>query len=127
MSNILKHTTLGEIIFSKTNLITVDAKDNIEKVLQVMSDNGISSVPVFHSGKAQFIGMVEIWDLMSVFAFASFHTPKTQSPEQEEKFEPLKFSAFTMQDVLDDITRTRSLYVYEPSSSLEVGLKPMVI
>lgn len=124
MSRLLKTTPLGDLVFSKRTLIQVEPKETLENALHLMQESNITCIPVYNSLKGQYLGMIDVWDIMSMFAFCSFFTNKIEHPKVED-LEEFKFGKATVSDVLDLSERTRYLNIFEPSAPLQTAIRTM--
>ena len=64
------------MIKNKQELIQVDTKDTLEKVLQLLNDKNILAAPVFDAKKNQYVGIVDVFDIMTMIALGSFFSGK---------------------------------------------------
>jgi CBS domain-containing protein len=67
----LDQTKVEDLLESDFKLITAKSTDTIFDVLKLLKEKHISSVPIFDTKKQTFLGMVDIFDLLSVLIFVN--------------------------------------------------------
>jgi len=132
----LQNVHIGDIIFDKTELIRIDDDASLEEFNNKLVQFNILSMPVWSKEKNQYLGFLDVFDLIS---FISFGTKYNQKPKDEKYFSHSmaiklpEWSGTTVGELLritqqatlnSDSSRDGHIYVFEPYELVTRLLKP---
>jgi len=121
----LHNTLLGDLVFSKKELLHLDVDLTIGDALQYLKDHDILAAPVFNGKNCQYVGMVDTWDIMTTFALCRYCEDLIENPDADNLQDAHIFNQYKIKDLLEELPSTKKLYVFEPTDSLGFIMKPM--
>jgi len=111
----LRTINLGEIAFDKKDMITVSSDARIEEVAKMMKEHNVLSLPVFDSQKKQYIGIVDVLDIVGYTIWGTAFA----SRQPDVAFAKFEFSIDTIGEVVAKSDRAKKLIVCEPTDTLD--------
>lgn len=124
LCNFFSHITVGG--FPKTSknggkVIQVKSTDNLKEVMGVLVDNNIYSAPIYDEDVEQYIGMVDMGDIVD-FISKNFEETQMLGKGFEAIFNQAeKFISARVIDVIAESQRTPFVPISEHSNMLEVA------
>jgi CBS-domain-containing membrane protein len=118
MAALLQATTLGTLIFDKKELVQVDVGTKVEDAIKLMKEKCILSVPVFDPEKCQYIGLLDMFDVMRYTTLGIFE----ESAFRDKLFSNYQFRSATVKEIIERSCRGKIL-VLEASDPLELAFK----
>lgn len=112
---ILSTVTLGELVASKTSIITVRNDQPLAEVVGIFHKNNILSAPV-RDQSGSIIGIVDMFQIMTAVVFGGFF--KTGVLD-DQVFEKSSFEKLNAADVLGLSEEGKSVWIYNPEEPLE--------
>jgi len=106
---------LGEIAFDKKEMITVTSDTRIEDVAKMLKEHNVLSFPVFDSQKKQYIGIVDVLDIVGYTIWGTAFATRTPDPS----FAKFEFSIDTVGEIVAKSERAKKLIVCEPTDTLD--------
>jgi len=119
MAESVLRTTLGELIFDKNALIQVSSETTVEDAAKMMKKHNIISAPVFDSSKGQYIGIIDMFEIMRFTAVGFFE----ESIFKDDLFTKFEFSKETVGDLVQKSQRCQRILSYEGSEPIIAAIR----
>ena len=117
MNKVLQ-TTLGELIFDKKELIFAQSHMKVEEVAEIMKKKDILSVPVWDEDKRQYIGLVDMFEIMR-FAIAGI---TEEQVFRDDLFTKFQWSEETVGELVSKSSRAQRICVFNTTDPLQAAL-----
>eukprot|EP00013_Stygamoeba_regulata_P028216 CAMPEP_0177652176 /NCGR_PEP_ID=MMETSP0447-20121125/12969_1 /TAXON_ID=0 /ORGANISM="Stygamoeba regulata, Strain BSH-02190019" /LENGTH=304 /DNA_ID=CAMNT_0019155361 /DNA_START=64 /DNA_END=978 /DNA_ORIENTATION=- len=122
--NFLSHRTVGELVFDKRKLIQVDSNDKVVDVCTKMMFENIRSCPVYNSEKKEYVGVVDMMDVIIPLAFTNYF--ENQTVEQAQ-FSAYKALSTSVGDIVGLNPEGSRLWIYEGVTPIIETLRPLAL
>jgi CBS domain-containing protein len=118
---LLERTTIGEVITTKPNLISVFSDTPISECLRILHEKNILAVPVFSKPEGSCIGIVDVFDIMRFTALGFFE----DRIYNDELFEEFNFAGETAGDLIAKSAHSQDVFSLNYHESMLDALKLM--
>lgn len=112
---------MGEIIFDKKELISVNTDTKIEEVAKIMKDRDILSVPVWDNAKHQYVGLLDVFEIMRFTAAGFFE----ESVFKDDLFTKFEWSVETAGDLVAKSSRAKRIAVMSATDPLKSAIRAL--
>jgi predicted transcriptional regulator len=109
MASLLETTHLGQLIFDKKELYQVFTNTKVEEAARFMKEKKILAVPVFDREKNQYVGILDMFDIMRFTTVGFFE----ESVFNDSFFSDFQFGIEEVGQIVEKSSRSRRIVVSE--------------
>jgi CBS domain-containing protein len=121
MTKILNNTTIGELIFDKTELFCVNSNTTVEEASRLMKEKNILSVPVWDADKAQYVGILDAFEIMRFATLGLFE----ENVFSDDLFSKFQFANETVGSLISKAPRSQRIVVFDTTDPVIAAVRAL--